>query len=570
MPPAKVDGAKATAKTWPRPSTDKAPRLALRKTSFGFRYAAIRRPITNSATHDYVRISLFVAPSTVLIPPNNLYNLANVNVPMDDTHTMFYFIAWGAGEGVPSPAEWREFCGATPGVDLDANWRKHRNRDNNYLQDREAMKTGDFTGIRGIPMQDMSMWETMGSIADRSRERLGASDLAIVEFRRIMVDAARACERRRRRHRNEGPEDRVRQAALVRGNRAQGHRLADARGRPGGARPCGVTGIREGIAWLASIAFAAGAFAQDPALVAAAKKEGEVMVYHSTQTEDLKPVFDAFTARYGIAVKEWRSSSENVVKRVIQETRAGRLTVDLIENNSPEQEALRRENMLRRMDSPHFADLRPGMLPAHQQYATSTLDVFVQAYNTEKVKREEVPKTFEDLLNPRWKDRLGIEAEDQAWFGTLLGLIGEAKGEKLFRDVVATNGISVRKGHTLLATLVASGEVPMGLTCYNYKPPQLKEKGASIDWIVLQPAVAQLHAVAVHASAPHPNAAALLYDFFLGEGQALLAKRNFVPSSKKVPSPFGDMPIKGIDPAEALDKQDAWLKRYQDIFIRRP
>ena len=192
MPPAKVDGAKATDTHWPRPSTDKAPRLVLQKTSFGFRYAAIRRPIANSETHDYVRISLFVAPSTVLIPPNNRYNLANVNVPMDDTHTTFYFIAWGTGEGVPTPAEWRDFCGATPGVDLDARWRKKRNRDNNYLQDREAMKADDFTGIRGIPMQDMSMWETMGTIADRSRERLGASDLAIVEFRRIMVDAVRA------------------------------------------------------------------------------------------------------------------------------------------------------------------------------------------------------------------------------------------------------------------------------------------------------------------------------------------------------------------------------------------
>ncbi len=192
MPPAKVDGAKATATHWPRPSTDKAPRLVLQKTSFGFRYAAIRRPITNSATHDYVRTSLFVAPSTVLIPPNNRYNLANVNVPMDDTHTMFYFIAWGDGEDVPTPAEWRDFCGAIPGVDLDPQWRKKRNRDNNYLQDREAMKGDDFTGIRGIPMQDMSMWETMGAIADRSRERLGASDLAIVEFRRIMVEAVRA------------------------------------------------------------------------------------------------------------------------------------------------------------------------------------------------------------------------------------------------------------------------------------------------------------------------------------------------------------------------------------------
>jgi iron(III) transport system substrate-binding protein len=308
--------------------------------------------------------------------------------------------------------------------------------------------------------------------------------------------------------------------------------------------------------------------ARTRALVEGAKKEGEVMVYHSTQTEDLKPVFDAFTAKYGIAVKDWRSSSENVVKRVIAETRAGKLTVDLIENNSPEQEALRRENMLRRMQSPYFADLRPGMLAAHQQYATSTLDVFVAAYNTNKVKREELPKTYEDLLNPRWKDRLGIETEDQAWFGTLLGIIGDDKA-KLFRDVVATNGMSVRKGHTLLATLVASGEVPLALTVYNYKPPQLKAKGAPIEWFVLQPAIAQYHAVSVHAKAPHPHAAALLYDFFLNEGQPLLAARNFVPSSSKVPSPFGDMPIKGIDAAEAIDKQDAWLKRYEEIFIRR-
>lgn len=193
MPPARVDGAKATGKAWPRPSTDKAPRLQLQHTPFGFRYAAIRRPIMNSATHDYIRVSLFVAPFTVLIPPNNLYNLANVNVPCDDTSTTFYFIAWSdqPGGGIDVEA-WRKFCGAQPGVDLDHRWRKKRNQDNFYLQDRQAMKLGNFTGIRGIPMQDMAMWETMGPIADRSKERLGASDLAIVEFRRVMVEAARA------------------------------------------------------------------------------------------------------------------------------------------------------------------------------------------------------------------------------------------------------------------------------------------------------------------------------------------------------------------------------------------
>jgi iron(III) transport system substrate-binding protein len=310
--------------------------------------------------------------------------------------------------------------------------------------------------------------------------------------------------------------------------------------------------------------------ARTNALADGARKEGELMVYHSSQTEDLKPVFDAFTQKYGVKVREWRSSSENVVQKVISETRAGKNEVDFIENNAPEMEALRREKMLRRVESPSYADMRPGTLASHHEYATSTMDVFVQAYNPEKVKREELPKTYEDLLSPRWKDRLGIEAEDQAWFGTLLGIVGEDKGTKLFRDIVAANGISVRKGHTLLAQLVASGEVPLALTVYNYKPPQLKARGGHIDWIVLSPAIAQLHSVGVHAKAPHPHAAILLYDFFLNEGQSILASRNFVPANSKVPSPMGNLQIKFIDPAEAIDKQDRWTRLYEDTFIKRP
>jgi phthalate 4,5-dioxygenase oxygenase subunit len=192
MVPAVVESAGATSKEWLRPSTDKAPRLQLEETPFGFRYVAIRRPIRNAATHDYLRITLFVAPFTVLIPPNDRYNLSILNIPLDDTNTMFYFIAWSAGNGGGIEQEaWREFCGARVGVDLDRNFRRIRTRENNYLQDREAMKHGSHTGITGIPNQDIAMWETMGAIADRSLERPGASDLAIARFRRIMIDAAR-------------------------------------------------------------------------------------------------------------------------------------------------------------------------------------------------------------------------------------------------------------------------------------------------------------------------------------------------------------------------------------------
>jgi phthalate 4,5-dioxygenase oxygenase subunit len=189
MVPVSLDDGSAQQE-WRRPSVDKAPRLHVERTPWGFRYVAIRHPLENAATHDYVRITLFVAPFTVLIPPNPRYNLSILNIPQDDTHTMFYFIAWSEGAGIPQD-EWRKFCGAQVGIDLDRQFRSIRTKDNDYLQDRQSMRQGSHTGIVGIPNQDMAMWETMGPIADRSKERLGVSDVAIVHFRRIMVEAAR-------------------------------------------------------------------------------------------------------------------------------------------------------------------------------------------------------------------------------------------------------------------------------------------------------------------------------------------------------------------------------------------
>src|SRR5690606_26855271 len=156
---------------------------------YGFRYAALRRPILNADENDYVRSTVFVAPYTVLIPPNNLYNVANVNVPMDDTTTAFYFIAWGHPAKTPETETWRKFLRQTVGVDLDERYRPLRNTENNFWQDRQAMKAGNFTGITGFPNQDVAMWVTMGPIADRTKDRLGASDLAVVSFRRQMIEA---------------------------------------------------------------------------------------------------------------------------------------------------------------------------------------------------------------------------------------------------------------------------------------------------------------------------------------------------------------------------------------------
>lgn len=197
MRPARVETAGALDTHWTRPSTDKNPRIQVQVTNYGMRYAALRRPITGADKNDYVRITTFVAPFTALIPPNSSYNVASVIVPRDDVSSYFHFIAWGYGDTVIKQDAWRKFCVMEPGVDLDQDFKPiKRHAANNYLQDRELMKTGDsFTGLPGIPNQDIAMWESMGRIADRTSERLGASDIAVIQFRRVMLAALQRFER---------------------------------------------------------------------------------------------------------------------------------------------------------------------------------------------------------------------------------------------------------------------------------------------------------------------------------------------------------------------------------------
>ncbi|MGB0747497.1 MAG: Rieske 2Fe-2S domain-containing protein [Magnetospiraceae bacterium] len=189
MVPASVARAAADEESWYRPSTDKAPRMQAEKTSYGFHYVAIRKPIKKSASHNYLRVTEFVAPFVSLIPPNSSYNVAAVIVPIDDESCNFHFIAWG-GKACPKTDFWRKFTYAQKGIDLEDNWAPKRSMENNFMQDRQVMKAGNFTGIQGIPNQDIAMWVSMGPRVDRSTDVLGSSDIGVGEFRRVMADAA--------------------------------------------------------------------------------------------------------------------------------------------------------------------------------------------------------------------------------------------------------------------------------------------------------------------------------------------------------------------------------------------
>jgi iron(III) transport system substrate-binding protein len=195
----------------------------------------------------------------------------------------------------------------------------------------------------------------------------------------------------------------------------------------------------------------------------------------------------------------------------------------------------------------------------------------VQAYNTQAVKKADLPKKWDDLLDPKWKGKLGIEGKDDDWFATVVQQLGgEPKGVEFFRKLADSNGISVRKGHTLLNNMVVSGEVPLALTVYNYMPQQAKDKGAPIDWFVIEPAIARSNAVGIAVKAKHPNAALLFYEYLLGpDGQKAMTSIDYVPTNTKVASPLKGIRIVATDPARSLDESEKWSKLFEDIIVKK-
>ena len=342
--------------------------------------------------------------------------------------------------------------------------------------------------------------------------------------------------------------------------------------------------LRTAVAALATLAPAA-ALAQAPAsnddvfryrgpdrearLLEGAKKEGVVVLYTSLAPTESKPLAAAFEKKYGLKVELWRALSDKVVQRAISEAEARRHVVDVVETNGPEMEMIAREKLLAEFQSPHLADLPAAAIPPHRTWFPDRLNFFVVGYNTAKVQRSEIPPTYGGFLDPKWKGRIGIEATDAEWMATLVKKWGNDKGMDYFRKLSAMHP-DVRKGHVLLAELIAAGEVPVGLTVYNSNVESLKKRGAPIDFVPVEPVAARPQGIGVAKNAPHPHAALLFADFVLSpEGQRLFESMGRVPASTKVKSHLNNFPFTLIDPATVLDESDRWGKLWDELFLKK-
>jgi iron(III) transport system substrate-binding protein len=306
---------------------------------------------------------------------------------------------------------------------------------------------------------------------------------------------------------------------------------------------------------------------RDQRLLDAAKKEGTLTFYTSMQTPESGPLSAAFERKYGIKVNLWRATSDQVIQRAITEARGNRNTMDVVETNAPEVEALGREGVVTEYFSPHFKDFPDWALPADHKWTSARANLWIVAFNTNKVKREEIPKTYDAFADPKWRGRIGIESTDQDWMYAVIQFLGEERGMDMFRKLSALKP-DMRLGHALLAELIAAGEVPVGLTVYSGNADSLKKKGAPIDWMPVEPIVGRPQAVSVASKAPHPNAAMLFTDFVLSpDGQKVLNDLDRNPASKTQATLLTKYKFSMVDPIKWLDESPKWEKLWKELFL---
>jgi iron(III) transport system substrate-binding protein len=300
-----------------------------------------------------------------------------------------------------------------------------------------------------------------------------------------------------------------------------------------------------------------------------ARRDGVIVLYTSLAPTELVPVAQAFEKKYGIKVDHWRSNSERVTQRAVTEARGGRFSVDVVETIGPDLERMTREKLFAEFHSPHLADLIPTAVPAHRSWFPNRVSYLGVAYNTRLVRADDLPRTYEGFLDPRWKGRIGLESSDVVWLAGIVKLWGQERGMKFF-NALSRMKPDVRTGHTLLTQLVAAGEVPVGLTVYSSGAVSGRRNGAPIDWMPVEPVIAQPLGIGLARNAPHPHAALLFADYLLSpEGQELFRELGRPPANMKVRSGLGNFQSVMMDPAVELDEHDKWQALWNALFLSK-
>ena len=331
---------------------------------------------------------------------------------------------------------------------------------------------------------------------------------------------------------------------------------------------------------LAALVLACGpARAADSALIAAAKKEGEVVWYTTLiVSQAVRPLVKAFEDKYpGIEVRYSRADSSPTALKILTEMRAGKVQADVFDGAGTVPLLVQAGLVADYL--PPSADLYPPQFKdPNGHWIAINLYFLTPGYNTNLVPKDEVPQTLEDLLAPRWKGKLAWSTALQTGIGSFIGSVletrGEEKGMDYLRALAKQQIINVDATSRAVLDQVIAGEYPIALEIFNHHAALSAAKGAPVDWVKMEPIAAPISVASLVKDSPHPNAGKLLLDFLASEdGQKVMAQVDYIPAMPSVPARLpllkpeaGGFKAYFMPPEIFAQKGDHWMDIAKQLF----
>lgn len=334
----------------------------------------------------------------------------------------------------------------------------------------------------------------------------------------------------------------------------------------GSADLCGQT-TEAKLSWLGSLS----PLERQSRLAEAARNEGEIVAYGNLDVTAAKTLADGFMKKYSfVKARVVHFSGAAIITRVESEARAGKVFSDVIDSGQLGMLALTDKKIMARYRSPQREFYREGFKDKDGYWTAYMNNVMVTAYNTKKVKKEELPNRLEDLLNPRWKGKLAMDTQSYVWFGAILQYLGEEAGLRFMKKLSEQDLRHVR-GRRLMTQLVAAGEFDMAIETNLNSVLSFSSQGAPLWFVPIQPLFFSSSLVYLTQSALHPHAGALFIDYLLSEeGQRMIISVNRIPARADV-KPAESQVLEGLDirMPDILDigrRYSAIGKQYREIF----
>jgi iron(III) transport system substrate-binding protein len=310
------------------------------------------------------------------------------------------------------------------------------------------------------------------------------------------------------------------------------------------------------------------------ALIAGAKNEKEVVWYTTTSAGDNQAIVAGFTKKYPfLKVQVLRSTGEKLRQRVLAETSAGQFLSDVLSVSSMEMGLIKSRNLLQPYDAPEAEAYPARAKDRDKSFTAIYARNFVMGYNTAMLAEKDRPKDWPDLLAPFWKGKFAMDEEEFEWYGTLVDYWGREKAGKFIRALAAQQP-QLRRGHSLLAQLLAAGEFHAALV-FPFEIEQLKQKGARVDWSATSdPIVTSINVIALSTKTPHSNAGKLLINYVLSEeGQTIIKNVSRVPLRPGVKPTIAKLDQSALKihyvPADMFRKVTEYEKEFRELFWKK-